>query len=57
MQWIQQSLPFSSMAAAVLCLQHPNRTVYGSCLVGAVINHLTLWSVYMSWFQTAAAAG
>ena len=43
MQWIQQSLPFSRMAAAVPCLQRPSRTVYSSCLVGAVINHLTLW--------------
>ena len=44
MQLIQQSLPFSRMAAAVPCLQHPSRTVNSSCLVGAVINHLTLWS-------------
>ena len=50
MQWIQQSLPFSRMAAAVPCLQHPSRTVYSSCLVGAVINHLTLWyNCTLSW--------
>ena len=42
MLWIQQSLPYNWMAAAVLWLHHPSRAVYCSCLVGAMINHLTL---------------
>ena len=44
MQLIQQSLPFSRMAAAVPCLHHPSRSVYSYCLVGGVINHITLWT-------------